>query len=204
MITIIDYKAGNFRSIENMLKRLGVKSHFTDKVADIKAADKLILPGVGHFDHGMTKLNESGLVDVLNEKVLHQNTPILGICLGAQLMTESSEEGQKKGLGWINGETIKFQKSRLPSSYKIPHMGWTDVSAKSDNILSQDLQKEARFYFVHSYYMDIADKKQVLFSAEYGHNFDAGFAHKNIYGVQFHPEKSHQFGMTLLKNFNDL
>ena len=204
MITIIDYKAGNFRSIENMLKRLGVESHFTDKVDEIESADRLILPGVGHFDHGMQKLKESGLIEVLNKKVLTGKTPILGICLGAQLMTESSEEGVEPGLGWIKGKTLKFQKLTLPESHKIPHMGWTDLQAAPMKKLTSGLNEDTRFYFVHSFYMSLEEQNQVLFKAKYGHDFHAGFEHENIFGVQFHPEKSHLFGMALLKNFAEL
>ena len=204
MITIIDYKAGNFKSIANMLKRLGVESCFTDDVETIKNAEKLILPGVGHFDFGMNNLKKSGLIPVLESKVLQDKIPILGICLGAQLMTKNSEEGDVEGLGWVDAKTIKFTIDNLPKGYKVPHMGWTDVVANKDSKLTENLPDAPRYYFVHSYYMECENSEDVLFKSEYGHAFDAAFQHNNIYGVQFHPEKSHKFGMQLLKNFAEL
>lgn len=201
MLTIIDYGTGNLNSIKNMLFRLGVESVISNKVEDIRSADKLILPGVGAFDYGMYQLNSSGLVAVLNEKVLQNKTPILGICLGVQLFTQSSEEGNEKGLGWIAGHTIAFDKTKLSDTQKIPHMGWTEVTASNNSKLFADMFADPRFYFVHSYHLKIDNPDEIAVMANYGYNFVAGIEKENILGVQFHPEKSHKYGMKLLGNF---
>jgi imidazole glycerol-phosphate synthase subunit HisH len=201
MITIIDYNVGNLSSISNMLKRLGIESTISNDREIIDAAEKLILPGVGSFDYGMQQLHSSGLVPVLNKKVLEDKRPILGICLGAQLLTKGSEEGNEPGLGWVNGKTIAFDKSRLQPQQKIPHMGWADIFNYAHSKLFSDMYDEPRFYFVHSYHLQLADASDQLVSANYGYNFAAGIEHKNILGVQFHPEKSHKYGMKLLENF---
>lgn len=201
MITIIDYNTGNLGSIKNMLKRLGIPSQITNDIAKIEQAEKLILPGVGHFDYGMKNLHNSGVVNMLNQKVLENKTPILGICLGVQLLTEASEEGTEKGLGWIKGKTIAFDKSKLASNQKVPHMGWTDVAHYSQSKLFEDMFDEPRFYFVHSFHLSLEDKSDCLVTANYGYDFAAGIEHQNILGTQFHPEKSHKFGMKVLENF---
>lgn len=201
MITIIDYKTGNLGSIKNMLKRLGIASQITNDIAKIEQAEKLILPGVGHFDYGMKNLHDSGVVNMLNQKVLENKTPILGICLGVQLLTESSEEGTEKGLGWIKGKTIAFDKSKLASNQKVPHMGWTDVDNYQQSKLFEGIDDEPRFYFVHSFHLSLEDKNDCLVTANYGYEFAAGIEHENILGTQFHPEKSHKFGMKVLENF---
>jgi glutamine amidotransferase len=203
MITIIDYGMGNLGSIHNILKKIGVKSIITSDVDKINDADKLILPGVGSFRSGMDQIESMGLINVLNKKVNSDKVPILGICLGMQLMTNQSEEAVGcKGLSWINAETIKFK--FIDSSLKIPHMGWNLCSLKKKSPLfnlNEDLQ---RFYFVHSYYVKLADAKDELISSNYGLDFTSGFEKSNIFGVQFHPEKSHKFGMNLLSNFAKL
>jgi len=201
MITIIDYGTGNLSSIKNMLKRLGIDSVISNQEADIRVAKKLILPGVGAFDHGMQQLNESGLVPLLNEKVLQNKTPVLGICLGVQLLTEGSEEGHAKGLGWIKGRTIAFDRTKLRTDQKIPHMGWTEVSHYEQSKLFTGMYEEPRFYFVHSYHLQIDNPSYVMVEADYGYRFAAGVEKDNILGVQFHPEKSHKFGMRILENF---
>lgn len=201
MITIIDYNTGNLGSIKNMLKRLGIASQITNDIATIEQAEKLILPGVGHFDYGMKNLHNSGVVNMLNQKVLQNKTPILGICLGVQLLTEASEEGTEKGLGWIKGKTIAFDKTKLASNQKVPHMGWTDVAHYSQSKLFEGIDDEPRFYFVHSFHLSLEDKNDCLVTANYGYEFAAGIEHKNILGTQFHPEKSHKFGMKVLENF---
>jgi len=201
MITIIDYNTGNLGSIKNMLKRLGIASQITNDVGAIEDSEKLILPGVGHFDYGMQQLNNSGLIPLLNKKVLENKTPILGICLGVQLLTESSEEGTEKGLGWIKGKTIAFNKNKLTANQKIPNMGWTDVENYQQSKLFEGMYDEPRFYFVHSFHLELEDKNDYLVTAKYGYDFAAGIEHKNILGVQFHPEKSHKYGMKLLENF---
>lgn len=217
MITIIDYGAGNIKSIQNMLKKIGVASMISNKAEEISVAEKLILPGVGHFDHGMKNLRASGLIEVLNQKVQLEKCPILGICLGAQLLGEQSEEGVENGLAWIPMDIVKFDKSRLGEKLKVPHMGWNKVSRrrKSDSkirdrehiektTLFDGLGEDARFYFVHTYHMMPKNESDIIASTTYGYNFVSAVQHENIYGVQFHPEKSHFFGMQLLKNFNNL
>jgi glutamine amidotransferase len=202
MITIINYGAGNLLSIKNMLKKAGASDTLiSDKREDIENAEKLILPGVGHFDYGMQKLNESGLIPIIEDKVLNQKTPILGICLGAQLMTQSSEEGSVNGLGWVNGKTVAFDKTKLPKGYKIPHMGWNDVFEKKATSLFHEMPENPRFYFVHSYHLEMENENDVWLTANYGYDFCAAYQKENIFACQFHPEKSHKFGLQLMKNF---
>jgi glutamine amidotransferase len=201
MITIIDYGVGNLSSIKNMLKRIGVAATITNNLADIEAAEKLILPGVGHFNYGMQQLHKSNVIPILNQRVLQQKVPILGICLGVQLLTKSSEEGNEPGLGWIDGTTIAFNKVAIGNNRKIPHMGWSDVSNYQQSKLFTNMPDEPRFYFVHSYHLQLNNSNDVLVNANYGYEFAAGIEHENILGVQFHPEKSHKFGMKLLENF---
>ena len=184
-----------------MLKRLGIPSQITNDISTIEKAEKLILPGVGHFDYGMQQLQQSGLIPVLNKKVLEDKTPILGICLGVQLFTESSEEGIEKGLGWIKGKAVAFDKSKLESNQKVPHMGWTNVFDYKKSELFEKMFDKPRFYFVHSYHLALDNKDDSLVTANYGYEFAAGIEHENILGVQFHPEKSHKFGMKILENF---
>lgn len=200
MITIIDYGMGNLGSIQNMLKKCGTKSIISHKISDIEKAEKLILPGVGAFDNGIKNIEKFKLKAVLDKKVLRDKTPILGICLGMQLMTEKSEEGQLSGLGWVKGETIKFTDKNL----KIPHMGWNFVKTQKKHQLVKDLPKESRFYFVHSYYVVLDREEEALMISNYGHDFVSAFQKDNIFGVQFHPEKSHKYGMKLLENFSQL
>lgn len=201
MLIIVDYGLGNLGSIKNMLKKIGVESEITSDSEKISTASKLILPGVGAFDNGMTNLKEAGLIDVLNKKVLDEKTPILGICLGMQLMTNSSEEGSEKGLGWINAETKKFDFSGTEKKYPVPHMGWEYVKPKKASRLFENMYEEPRFYFVHSYFVSVNNPEDALLETNYGFDYVSGFEKGNIVGVQFHPEKSHKFGMVLLKNF---
>lgn len=201
MITIIDYGTGNLNSIKNMLKRLGIDSLISNSSTDILKADKLILPGVGAFDYGMSQLHQSGLVEAMNEKVINQKVPILGICLGVQLLTQSSEEGKIPGLGWIKGKTVAFDKTKLIQGQKVPHMGWANITDYQSSKLFAGMSEEPRYYFVHSYHLDIENPAEVLVNVNYGYNFAAGIEKDNILGVQFHPEKSHRFGMQVLKNF---
>jgi glutamine amidotransferase len=199
MITIVDYGMGNLGSMLNMLKRIGVNAIIGSKPEIILQAKKLILPGVGAFDAAMHSINsEPGLREALNYRALIERIPILGVCLGMQLLTRSSEEGQLPGLGWIPAETRLF-----PSidGLKVPHMGWNIARANTPSKLTAGINKDVRYYFVHSYYV-IADKsKHSLMRTHYGVDFDSAIGYKNILGVQFHPEKSHRFGMQLLRNF---
>lgn len=199
MITIVDYQMGNLGSISNMLKKLGIPSKITADPQDIAAASKLILPGVGAFDAGMDNLQRSGLLPVLNERVLGAGVPTLGICLGMQLMTRRSDEGQREGLGWIDAETLRFRPS--DTMLKVPHMGWNLVRPVRSSPLTDSLPDEPRFYFVHSYYVRCNAPEDVLLTTQYGEEFHSAFQHGTVSGVQFHPEKSHKFGMALLRNF---
>ncbi|MBK7503698.1 MAG: imidazole glycerol phosphate synthase subunit HisH [Bacteroidetes bacterium] len=202
-IVIIDYQVGNLSSIANMLKKVGQKSIISGDINEIKSADKLILPGVGSFDYGMNKLNESGITEVLNEKALNDKIPFLGICLGAQLLTQSSEEGVLAGLGWFKAKTIKFDFSNLQTKLKIPHMGWTEVQAPKPCPLMENLV-DSRFYFVHSFHFTTPDESEIMLQSEFGYPFVSALWKENIYAVQFHPEKSHKFGMQLMRNFINL
>ncbi|NQW41862.1 MAG: imidazole glycerol phosphate synthase subunit HisH [Bacteroidetes bacterium] len=199
MITIVNYGLGNLGSIENMLKKIGVSYvRISNNPEDILNAKKLILPGVGAFDAGMKKINDSGLIPILNQAVIENKTPILGICLGMQLMTQKSEEGTLGGLNWIDAECIKFKFE--DNKIKVPHMGWNYIDIL-DSELKSNLPNPSKFYFVHSYYIQCNEKQDELLICNYGHPFVAGFKKGNIMGVQFHPEKSHKYGMALLNYF---
>ncbi len=201
MLAIINYGLGNLTSIRNMCKRIGVEAEITDSPALIESADKLILPGVGHFRSGMENLHRSGLKGLLDRLVLEQRRPILGICLGAQLMTARSEEGNVEGLGWVDADTIRFRSDGI-NGLKIPHMGWREISVAADSPLWNGLPEEPRFYFVHSYHFLFRRAEEVVATASYGYEFACAFRKDNIFGTQFHPEKSHKFGMRVLENFN--
>lgn len=201
-IIIINYSIGNLKSVEKMLKKAGAEDVVISGVdEDIEEADKLILPGVGHFDYGMEKLKDSGLIHTLYEKVIEGKTPILGICLGAQLLTRRSDEGSLRGLGWVDAETVAFNKEGLPDGYKIPHMGWNYVQSKKELALFTDMYPNPRFYFVHSFHLKMYNKVDEWLSTNYGYEFCAAYQKDNIYGCQFHPEKSHKFGLKLMENF---
>lgn len=199
MITIVNYDMGNLGSIQNMLKKIGVKSIITSSSDEVLAAEKLLLPGVGNFKRAMENLAAFGLIDALNQKVLVEKKPVFGICLGMQLMTSYSEEGDCEGLGWIQAKTEKFA-TFDKTGLKVPHMGWNDVSFQNDHFLSKGLI-DSRFYFVHSYRVNCYSSENVLCTTSYGETFHSGICSENIMGVQFHPEKSHSFGMRLLENF---
>ncbi len=201
-IAIVDYGMGNLGSIRNMLERVGASAAITSDPDQIRGAEKMVLPGVGSFDTGMTNLEERGLVDLLNELVLNEGKPILGICLGVQLFTRSSDEGELPGLGWIAGDTRRFALDDRPD-LKIPHMGWNLCEPVDREHLFAEMEEPARFYFVHSYHLACDDAADVLCHATYGYRFAAGVRRGNIYGVQFHPEKSLRFGLTLLQNFTE-
>ena len=203
MITILDYGMGNLGSIKNMFKRLGVSASIENEPSSIKDAKKIVLPGVGAFDNAMKNISaKKGLKDILKEKVLFEKTPILGVCLGMQLLTLGSEEGDQPGFGFIPANTIRLPKLK---GIKVPHMGWNYAVPKDySNTLLSNFEKDTRYYFVHSYAVQVEDPKYSLMKTTHGIEFDSAISNGNIYGVQFHPEKSHKFGMHLLKNFVDL
>ncbi len=202
MIVIIDYGVGNLGSIANMLKKVRVEVKISSNPDVIMQADKLILPGVGAFDGGMKKLDERGLIPLLNRRVLEEHIPILGLCLGMQLFSLKSEEGSLPGLGWIEANTVRFHFDQEQSHLKIPHMGWNYIKPKQDSPLWKDgYGDETRFYFVHSYHLQCLHEENILATTFHGYEFPSMVVNGNIVGTQFHPEKSHKFGMKLLKNF---
>jgi glutamine amidotransferase len=201
MIVIVDIGMGNLGSIQNMLKRIKVETKVSSDPSDIEKASKLVLPGVGAFDNAMKSLRERSIIDVLNRKVVKENTPILGICLGMQLFGHDSEEGKIKGLGWLDAKTIRFQ--LRSNGFKIPHMGWNTVDVKGNPGIFNGIE-EPRFYFVHSYHLMCNDPTDVLTTTHYGYDFVSSVHRNNIWGTQFHPEKSHKFGMRLFSNFAEL
>jgi len=202
MITIIDYQVGNLGSIANMLKKIGTTCLVTSDPEKIRNAEKIILPGVGSFDTGINNLEKLGIREILINKANEGHVPFLGICLGMQLLTKGSEEGTCVGLGLVDAHTKKFVFET--DHFKIPHMGWNFVKQNKKSRLFENMFDEPRFYFVHSYYVQLNNEEEVLTSTEYNISFTSSFEKDNIFGVQFHPEKSHKFGMTLLKNFAEL
>ncbi|MBC7510373.1 MAG: imidazole glycerol phosphate synthase subunit HisH [Ferruginibacter sp.] len=203
MITIIDYGLGNLGSVKNMLKKIGVESEISKDLETVKKATKIILPGVGAFDPAMERLTNNPLRDLLDEKALQEKIPILGICLGMQLLTDGSEEGRLPGLGWVPASSYKFSAEEFPG-LKIPHMGWNFVVRTNQHKLTDDFTDDFRFYFVHSYYVKAHQPKYSILSATYGVVFDAAVQNSNIMGVQFHAEKSHKYGMKLFQNFANI
>lgn len=199
MIAILDYGLGNLGSIANMLKVIGEKSKITSNIDEIKASDGMILPGVGAFDAGMQKLNETGLTQVIKDYA-KSSKPILGICLGMQLLGKKSEEGNLSGLGLIPFECVRFNFPK-ETELKIPHMGWDIIDIKQKHPLANNLQGVQRYYFVHSYHAVCENIENVLMTCDYGYEFAASVVKENVMGVQFHPEKSHDFGLALFKNF---
>ncbi len=201
MIVIINYGMGNVGSVLNMVQKVGAEVVVSSDPQVIKESDKLILPGVGAFDQGMQNLEELHLRELLQERVIQKKTPILGICLGLQLFTRRSEEGSRAGLGWLAANTLRFQLERSSEPLRTPHMGWNTVRPVREDSLLKGLEKENRFYFVHSYHLACEDATDVIGKTLYGYEFDSVIRRGNIMGTQFHPEKSHRFGMQLLKNF---
>ncbi len=201
MLAIVDYGVGNLASIKNMLKKAGSDAIISSDEKIISSATKLILPGVGAFDTCSQKLQDSGLVHILNHKILDEKIPLLGICVGMQLLLEGSEEGALPGLKWIKGRVVKFKQDQLTAGLKIPHMGWANIAPAKTSGLFDNMYEEPRFYFVHSYHAQPDSETNVLAYAQYGYRFVAAVEQDNIMGVQFHPEKSHKFGMKLLENF---
>ena len=200
MIAIVDYGVGNLASIKNMLKKTGIDSIISNEENIIEKASKIILPGVGAFDNCMSMFNKSGLREIVTKKVMEEKVPVLGICVGLQMLMESSEEGVEKGLGWVKGKVIKFDSGKMQNNLKIPHMAWTDILTTGVGKLFEEID-EPRFYFVHSYHVFCENENEITAIANYGYSFTASVQKNNIMGVQFHPEKSHKFGMKLYQNF---
>lgn len=198
MIVIVDYGVGNLRSISNMLRKVGAPARVSHDPAEIAAADKLLLPGVGHFDHAMRMLRQTGLQDCLDRFALESRRPVLGICLGAQILGKGSEEGDASGLGWLDMEC-----RRLPETeeHRVPHMGWNQIALRRDCALFPDLQPDSRYYFAHSYYMECTDPADAVAVTRHGLEFTCVVQRDNIFGTQFHPEKSLRHGLAVLRAF---
>lgn len=203
MITIIDYGVGNIFAFQNVYKRLNIPTKIAKTVDDLKDVEKLILPGVGSFDYAMSQLNNSGMRERLDELVLVEKVPVIGICVGMQMMGNNSDEGQLEGLKWIDASIKKFDESKIKQRTKLPHMGWNDVKPIKHKLFD-GLEEEAVFYFLHSFYFECNNQKDILAVSDYGISFTSAANHENVYGIQFHPEKSHHYGEQLLHNFAKL
>lgn len=204
MITIVDYGLGNIQAFSNIYKRLGMPASFAKTADDLAGASHIILPGVGAFDWAMERLNTSGMLDTLNRLVLEDKKYVLGICVGMQMMARRSDEGDAVGLGWFDAEIKRFDEAHIQGCTHLPHMGWNEVQPLDTKDLLQGIGADAHFYFLHSYYFAPNDTKDILALTDYGDRFVSAVKRQNIYGVQFHPEKSHGWGIQLLKNFASL
>lgn len=203
MITIIDYGVGNIFAFQNVYKRLDIPTKIAKTPQDLDDAQKLILPGVGHFDYAMSQLNSSGMRAKLDELVLEKKIPVIGICVGMQMMGNKSDEGSLEGLKWIDATIKKFDETTIHQRTKLPHMGWNDVYP-NQHPLFNGLEKDAVFYFLHSFYFECNNPNDILATSNYGISFTSAANHANVYGIQFHPEKSHHYGEELLHNFAKL
>jgi len=201
MITIIDYGLGNIRAFTNVYERLNIKTKLAHTADDLKDAKKIILPGVGSFDHAITLLNNSGMRDALDKLVMENKVPVVGICLGMQIMAKSSDEGKLSGLGWIDGAVKLFDSSTISYKTHFPHMGWNSIQPLKKSEILAGMDSETRFYFLHSYYFVCHNQVDVLATTDYGITYASAVSKENIFGIQFHPEKSHSNGVQLLKNF---
>ena len=204
MIYIIDYGLGNIQAFLTMYKRLGIDAASARSANDLKGANKLILPGVGAFDHAVELLDASGMREPLELLVQDDKVPVLGVCVGMQILANTSEEGAKHGLGWVPGRVCSFSGKGASAALPMPHMGWNDVAPTDVSPLFKGLEEDSRFYFLHSYYFECSDRSNVSAKADYGFQFDCAVQNYNVFGVQFHPEKSHHWGAALLKNFAEL
>ncbi len=204
MITLVNYGLGNIQAFANIYKRLNIPLKIATLPEDLAGAEKIVLPGVGSFDWAMTRLNESGLRELLDRLVLGDNCPVLGICVGMQMMAKKSEEGDESGLGWIDGDVRRFDETSFTQQTHLPHMGWNDVVPKNGDSLFRNLDSGARFYFLHSFYFLPTRDDDVLATTDYNGTFTSSVCSRNVFGVQFHPEKSHHWGIQLLKNFAEM
>lgn len=204
MITIVDYGLGNIQAIANIYRRLDIPVTTAASPEELARAERIVLPGVGAFDWAMSRLQASGMRETLDRLVLEDRRPVIGICVGMQMLARRSDEGQSPGLGWIDADVRLFDDARFTGPTHLPHMGWNDVEPKSDDPLFAGMQGDARFYFLHSYYFEPHDPLDLLATADYGGAFCCAVRRANVMGVQFHPEKSHQWGIRLLKNFAEL
>lgn len=200
-VVTVNLGTGNLGSIPNVLRRLGYEATITDQVSEIERADKIILPGVGAFDTVVRNLDERGLRSVLEQKVIRQKTPILGICVGMQLLTSGSEEGVLPGLGWIGGHVHRFRFDSRQAHLKVPHMGWNTVAPSPGSVLFKGMDAAARFYFVHSYFVECENPADIAGTTRYGAEFVSAVERDNVMGIQFHAEKSHQSGQDVVRNF---
>lgn len=203
MISIIDYGVGNIQAIVNIYKSLHIPVKAVKDKDGFESTEKLILPGVGSFDHAMCEFEKSGMKNVVEEMVIQRKIPILGICVGMQMLADRSDEGIKSGLGWISGQVKSFATMNLPN-LPMPHMGWNDVIPEPNSKLFSGIENDSKFYFLHSYFFECANREDSIATAFYGNNFSCTVNREHIYGAQFHPEKSHRYGISLLKNFAEL
>jgi len=204
LITIVDYGLGNIHAFANIYKRLDIPVRVASDAASLAGSERLILPGVGAFDWSMERLQQSGMRETLDRLVLHDKRPVIGICVGMQMMARRSDEGSGSGLGWLDAEVRLFDEQRFSGPTHLPHMGWNDVLPRAGEALFAGLEQDARFYFLHSYYFEAHDAADVAATSDYGGPFCCAVRRGNVMGVQFHPEKSHQWGIRLLKNFAEV
>jgi glutamine amidotransferase len=204
MIALVDYGLGNIQAFANIYNRLNIPVTIASDTQTLSRAERIILPGVGSFDWAMTRLHQSGMRDCLDDLVMAQKKPVLGICVGMQMMARRSDEGELPGLGWIDAEVKKFDMSNSNQHTRLPHMGWNDVSAAGFGDIFRGMEDGNRFYFLHSYYFSAARPDDVLGTTDYNGRFASAVRADNVFGVQFHPEKSHRWGVQLLKNFAEL
>lgn len=204
MIGLINYGSGNINAIANVYKRLNIPYYIINNVDQFDKAEKLILPGVGDFDETMELLENKNYISILNQYVLEKKIPILGVCVGMQVLGNSSEEGTLEGFGWINGQVRKINKEKINQKPYLPHMGWNSIKVLKEHPIFSDINESDGFYFLHNYYFDCANKDNVLCTTNFGQSFATAINRENIYGTQFHPEKSHDNGMMIFKNFANL